>query len=182
MRKSDIIYESVTMADVLRDFAGVEPKRGRLSIDPINGCEGHDCFSINEHVYHCFVCDAKGNVIQFVQSLLDTDFRGAMDAINARYRLWDDFDEGMHGLSKEQQKAIQRKAEQHRQQKRLRDYKREQYEAARDELERMTANKEKYAPKNPDEEMDPRFVEALHKLPTQEYFVMCMEKGDGYGQ
>jgi hypothetical protein len=182
MRKSDIIYESVSMADVLRDFAGVEPKRGRLSIDPLNGCEGHDCFSINRNVYHCFVCGDKGNVIQFVAKLLDTDFRGAMDAINARYRLWDDLDEGVHGLTEKEQKAIQEKVERRRHKQKKRELQQKKYDEARDELERLTANQVKYAPKNPGDPLDPRFVEACQKLAIQEYIVMSMGGGEEGGK
>ena len=177
MRKTDIIYEMVTMDDVLRDFAGVEPKKHRLNVDPINGCEGHDCFAASRSVYHCFVCDDKGNVIQFVQKMLSCDFREAMDAINARYHLWDDGN--VCGLTKKQQREIQAKAEKRRQARRKREHAEKQRAAARDELERLTANKEIFAPKSQDDDLHPLFVEACQKLAMAEYFEMSTGGQDG---
>lgn len=171
MRKTDLIFETVTMDDVLRDFAGVEPKKHRLNVDPLNGCEGHDCFAVNRSVYHCFVCGDAGNVIQFVQKILNCDFREAISAINSRYHLWDEGD--VSGLSEKQQKALQANAEKRRQARRRREYFEKQQTAARDELERLTANMEIYAPKNPEDDLHPLFVEACRKIAMQEYFEMC---------
>ena len=132
MRKTDLIFEVVTMTDVLRDFAGVEPKRHRLNVDPLNGCEAHDCFAVNRSVYHCFVCGDAGNAIQFVQKILNCDFREAMSAINSRYHLWDEGDAS--GLTKKQLKALQANAEKRRQARRRREYFEAQRTAARGEL------------------------------------------------
>ncbi|MGN0194414.1 MAG: CHC2 zinc finger domain-containing protein [Pseudoramibacter sp.] len=171
MRKMDLIFESITMDDVLRDFAGAEPKKHRLNDDPVNGCHGHDCFAVNRNVYHCFVCGDAGNVIQFVQKILNCDFHNAMSAINSRYHLWDEGE--ISGLTKQQQKALQANAEKRRQARRRREFFEERRTAVRDELERLTANKEIYAPKTPGEELKPQFVEACQKLAMQEYFEMC---------
>lgn len=177
MRKTDLIYETVTMEDVLRDFAGVFPKKHRLNVDPINGCEGHDGFSVARSVYHCFICGDKGNVIQFVQKMLNCDFREAMSAINAKYHLWDDV--GVDGLTKKQQRAIQMKAEKRRQARRKREHAERKRAAARDELERLTANMEIFAPKSPDDDLHPLFVEACQKLAAAEYFEMSVGDQDG---
>ena len=147
MRKTDMIYEMVTMEDVLRDFAGVEPKKHRLNVDPINGCEGHDGFAVARSVYHCFICGDKGNVIQFVAKMLNCDFREAMGAINARYHLWDD--DGVDGLTQKQQRAIQVKAEKRRQARRKREHAERQCAASRDDPYLLTSKNEILAPKNP---------------------------------
>lgn len=173
MRKTDMIYEIVTMEDVLRDFAGVFPKKHRLNVDPINGCEGHDGFAAARSVYHCFICGDKGNVIQFVAKMLNCDFREAMDAINARYHLWDD--NGVTGLSPFEQRNLAEKAEKRRQMQRLKDYKADQYEKERLMLEQLEADKERFAPKKPGDDLDPRFVEACQKYEAQAFKVDSMK-------
>ena len=99
MREKDLILETVSMPDVLRDLAGIEGKHHRLNECPINGCTAHDGFAYTDRVFHCFVCGAKGDVIGFVMAYLDCDFKTALTEINRRYRLWDD--EDGKGLSPE---------------------------------------------------------------------------------
>ena len=163
MREKDLILETVSMPDVLRDFAGVEGKRHRLQECPINGCTSHDCFAYTDRVFHCFTCGAKGDVIGFVMAYLDCDFKTALVEINQHFRLWD--------ISPEAQREAQIRAEKRRQAKRVREYHKERKNALKDELERLTANKVKFAPRNIGDELDPRYVEALQRLPTQEYIV-----------
>ena len=51
-----------------------------------------------------------------------------------------------------------------------------EYWAAFDEWKRLDDNKRKFAPKTPDEELHPLFVEALQKLAHQEYLLECAEE------
>lgn len=169
MREKDLILETISMSDVLRDFAGVEGKHRRLDECPINGCAAHDGFAYTDRVFHCFVCGAKGDVIGFVMAYLDCDFKTALAEINRRYRLWDEG--GVKGLDVKTQKEAQIRAERRRQAKRVKLYQQEQENALKDELERLTANKAKFAPRNIGDELDPRYIEALQRLPTQEYIV-----------
>lgn len=48
------------------DVDGHPENSASLSVDP------------DKNLYHCFSCDAKGNVIQFVQAMDKVDFRGAV--------------------------------------------------------------------------------------------------------
>lgn len=163
MREKDLILETVSMSDVLRVFAGVEGKRHRLQECPINGCTSHDCFAYTDRVFHCFTCGAKGDAIGFVMAYLDCDFKTALVEINQHFRLWD--------MSPEAQREAQIRAERRRQAKRVQRHQQKEENALKDELERLTANKAKFAPKGPDDELDPRYIKALQKLPAQEYIV-----------
>ena len=172
MREKDLVLETVSMLDVLRDFAGVEGKHRRLDECPINGCAAHDGFAYTDRVFHCFVCGAKGNVIGFVMNLLRCNYQTAVTEINKKYRLWPD--DGMSGLSEKELFAIQRRAERRRQERRKLDAAEAERLAAVDELNRLDANKIKFAPKRPGDSLDPRYVEACVQLPTQEYIVGTM--------
>jgi hypothetical protein len=172
MRKNDIINETVTMADIIRDFAGIDSKCRRLDHCPINGCEAHDGFSFSRRLYQCFVCGAKGNVIGFVMSFLHCDYKAAIAEINKKYRLWPD--DGVDGLNEKELLAIQRQAEHRRQERRKLDAAEAERLAATDELNRLDANKAKFAPKKPRDPLDPRYIEACMRLPTQEYIVGTM--------
>lgn len=169
MREKDLILETISMPDVLRDFAGVEGKYRRLNECPINGCAAHDGFAYTDRVFHCFVCGAKGDVIGFVMAYLDCDFKTALIEINRRYRLRDDG--GVKGMDADLQKKAQIRAERRRQARRVQEYQQRQENALNDELERLTANKVKFVPRNIGDELDPRYIEALQRLPTQEYIV-----------
>ena len=50
-----------------------------------------------------------------------------------------------------------------------------EYWAVFDEWKRLGDNKQKFAPKTPDEELHPLFVEALQKLSYQIYLLDCLE-------
>lgn len=169
MRKNDIINEMVTMADVIRDFAGINSKRGRLDHCPINGCEAHDCFSFSRQLFQCFVCGAKGNVIGFVMDVLHCNYQTAITEINKKYRIWPNG--GADGLSEKELFAIQRQAERRRQERRKLDAVNAKRLAAIDELNRLDANKVRFAPKKPGDPFDSRYIEACTRLPTQEYIV-----------
>lgn len=171
INKAEIIKSAIAMDDVLSDFAGIDKKKGRHRRSdrcPINDCEGHDGFSWNKRVFHCFVCGASGDVISFVEQYLHCDFKTACDEINAKYHLWDDnLDNG--GLSDRESLAIAERSEDHRQQRRAKNVKHHNADAVRDTLNQIDADMIKYAPKTPDDELDPRFVRACHSAGIIDY-------------
>src|SRR4029079_1769516 len=71
-----IISEHVQLKRVGRRFTGLCPfhseKSGSLSVNP------------EEHVYYCFGCGAKGDVITFVREIEHTDFVGAVEKLAGR--------------------------------------------------------------------------------------------------
>ena len=70
------------------------------------------------------------------------------------------------------QKQIQAERER---KKREKEQAENEYWAVFDEWKRLDDNKRNYAPKTPDEEWHPLFVEALQKLAYQEYLLDCAE-------
>ena len=81
-----IIKSSVSMPEVAERYTGQRIIRNRIR------CPIHHGSDLNMRIYrssyHCFVCHATGDVIQFVQSVLGLSFQDAMKRLN------DDF--GLH--------------------------------------------------------------------------------------
>jgi hypothetical protein len=71
------------------------------------------------------------------------------------------------------QKQIQAERERKEREKQRADT---EYWAAFDEWKRLDDNKRKYAPKTPDEEWHPLFVEALQRISYQAYLLDCVKR------
>lgn len=80
-----IIKSSVPMQDVVERYTGQRPIRNRIR------CPIHHGSDLNMRIYrssyHCFVCHATGDVIQFVQSVLGLSFQDAMKRLNEDFGL-----------------------------------------------------------------------------------------------
>ena len=84
-----IISEHVQLKRVGRRFSGLCPfhseKSGSFSVNP------------EEHVYYCFGCGAKGDVITFVREIEHLDFVGAIEFLAGKAGIvlrYTDKDEG----------------------------------------------------------------------------------------
>lgn len=81
------INASVTMEDVLNEYAPSTPRRGRRCPCPIHNGEDYN-FSFTEHRYKCFSCGAGGDVISFVKEVCGLQsMSDAMKRINADMHL-----------------------------------------------------------------------------------------------
>lgn len=80
-----IIKSSVLMQDVAERYTGQRIVRNRIR------CPIHHGSDLNMRIYrssyHCFVCHATGDVIQFVQSVLGLSFQDAMKRLNDDFNL-----------------------------------------------------------------------------------------------
>lgn len=165
--KVAIIKDRLTMRDVLIRY-GFEPKK-RMKC-PLHG--GNDFnFSVMEKGYMCFSHCGGGDVITFVQKLFNLSFPDTLKKIDADFCLGlygetslDDFQKNYWQSRKATIAQGSRKQAE------------EEYNKIYDEYLRLECNKFKYAPKTPDEEPHPLFIEALSKLSYQEYLLECAEK------
>lgn len=83
--KAALIKERVSMPDVIARYHHPGRRDGRTTC-PFHGGE-HDNLGYDRRVYHCFVCGAKGDVIDFVRRMTGTDFAGALAVLDADFRL-----------------------------------------------------------------------------------------------
>jgi DNA primase len=164
------IKEQLTMRDVLLRYGYDSKKRMPCPIH----CGQDDNFEVKERSWHCYSHCGSGDVISFVQKVFGLSFSDALRKLDEDFRL------GIYetvsnrkGVSIAKQ-AYKRK-KQAEQKKREREDLKRRYSAAYDEWARLQKNKALYAPKTPDEEWHPLFVEAVQKLTYQEYLLECVE-------
>lgn len=166
------IKDRLTMREVL-EYYGYEPnKKGFICCMFHN--EKTPSMKIFEKDYHCFGCGEHGDVITFVQKLFNLSFQEALKKIDVDFGLNLYGDKTFEELRKShyQTKQLQAKREREKAEREQIDV---EYWAAFDEWKRLEDNKKNYAPKTPDEELHPLFVEALQKLSYQIYLLDCLE-------
>ena len=167
------IKDRLTMREVL-EYYGYEPnKKGFICCMFHN--EKTPSMKIFEKDYHCFGCGEHGDVITFVQKLFNLSFQEALKKIDIDFGLNLYDDKTFEELRKSHYKTKQLQAKRERE-KAERERIKSEYWAAFDEWKRFEDNKQKFAPKTPDEGLHPLFVEALQKLAHQEYLLECAEE------
>ena len=161
------------MREVLLHY-GYQPNRAKFICCPFHN-EKTPSMKIYEQDYHCFGCGEHGDAISFVQKLFGLSFPDTLKKIDLDFRLnlygEHSFDELRRSHYK--QKQIQAERKRKNQQKEQAE---NEYWVVFDEWKRLDENKRNYAPKTPDEEWHPLFVEALQKLAHQEYLFDCAEE------
>ena len=167
-----IIKDRLTMCEVLERY-GYEPNKKGFMCCPFH-LEKTPSMRIYEKDYHCFGCGEHGDVITFVQKLFNLSFQEALKKIDIDFGLnlfgdktFEELRKSHYQLKQLQAKREREKAEQERV--------KSEYWAAFDECKRLEDNRQKFAPKTPDEELHPLFVEALQKLSYQTYLLDCLE-------
>ena len=167
------IKDRLTMRDILLRY-GCEPNNKDFVRCPFHS-EKTPSMKIFEKDYHCFGCGEHGDIITFVQKLFNLSFQDALRKIDMDFALNIYGDHTFEELrqSHYRQKQIQAERERKEREKQQADT---EYWAVFDEWKRLDDNKRKYAPKTPDEEWHPLFVEALQKLAYQEYLLDMAEE------
>jgi hypothetical protein len=167
------IKDRLTMTDVATHY-GYKPNRAGFIKCPFHA-EKTASMKIFQKDYHCFGCGANGDVISFVQQLFSLSFSDTLKKIDLDFNLNIYGEHTFEELrnSHYQQKKLQAEKERIEREKQQADA---EYWAVFDEWKRLDDNKRNYAPKKPDEEWNPLFVEALQKLAYQEYLLDCAEE------
>ena len=167
------IKSKLTMRDVMLKY-GYEPNRAKFIHCPFHS-EKTPSMKVYEKNYHCFGCGEHGDVISFVQKLFGLSFPDTLKKIDMDFGLNLYGEHSFEDLRKAhyRQKQIQAERERKKREKEQAD---NEYWAVFDEWKRLDDNKRNFAPKTPDEEWHPLFVEALQKLSHQEYLLDCAEE------
>lgn len=166
INRSELIKERLTMPEVLQRY-GFEPKK-RMCCPLHNGKDKN--FSVMEKGYMCFSQCGGGDVITFVQKLFGLSFTDTLKKIDTDFglNLYDNM--AYEDLRRMRYQSMQLKAKQERE-KAEKQHAEDEYWKVFDEWKRLDDNKRLYAPKTPDEEWHPLFVEALQKLSYREYLL-----------
>lgn len=168
--KVEIIKGCLTMDEVLRRY-GYTPKK-RMPCPLHSGVDKN--FEIKGKHWRCYSRCGSGDTISFVQKLFGLSFPDTLKKIDT------DFNLGLfeHISNRKSldiaRQSYQRKKERERQKQEIEDVKNRYWDIF-GEWARLDRNKTLYAPKTPDKEWHPLFVEALQKLAYQEYLLDCAE-------
>lgn len=164
------IKDRLTMREVLEHY-GYFAKR-RMPCPLHSGKDNN--FEVKEHSFMCYSQCGGGDVITFVQKLFNLSFSETLRKIDTDFGLNLYGDKTFEELRKShyQTKQLQAKREREKTEKEQAD---SEYWAVFDEWVRLDRNKTLYAPKTPNEEWHPLFVEALQKLAYQEYLLDMAE-------
>lgn len=79
------IKRRVSMPELLRYYGFTDGEKRRIRCPIHNGKDRN--FSFNDKVFFCFVCKAKGTVIDFVMQYFGLDFEYACQKINGDFNL-----------------------------------------------------------------------------------------------
>lgn len=91
------VKERVSLIDAVARYHHHGRRPGRTSC-PFHGGE-HDNLGYNRDVFHCFVCGARGDVIDFAARMNHTDFSGAVKLLDR------DFGLGLGEMSEAERRA-----------------------------------------------------------------------------
>ena len=157
------IYKEVKLSVTARQAA--ENYGIRVSRNGMACCIFHDDKTPSMKVdnrYHCFGCQADGDVIDFTAQLFDISARDAAE------KLAEDFGVHYDGGSYTAPKVAKPKLSQAHQ---MRQAENRCFLVLCEYLHSLECWKEEYAPLLPGQEFHPRFVEALHKISHTEYLL-----------
>ena len=114
--------------------------------------------------FHCFACQADGDVIDFTSRLF------GLSSKEAALKLAEDFSISFDrkGHDPPQKRIIKRKISD---EMRYRQAEQKCFRVLCDYLRLLERWKEEYAPKQPEDDWNPLFVEALHRHPYIEYLL-----------
>lgn len=169
---ADEIKAKATIQDVV-EMCGFQYKK-RMPC-PIHGGKDNNFWS-DEKRYFCHSHCGGGDVIKFVMTFFECDFKTASIKINEYLGLGLPIGEKPSLFQhRKQQKAVLQRLETNR--KKQIEFQKIQakYQNAFDFWKRLDDAKRKYKPKTPSEELNPLFIESLQKLEYAEYCLNCAE-------
>lgn len=154
---------------------GVEVHRGNMALCPFHRERHPSCKLYADH-YYCFGCQAHGDVIRLVQELFGLTPIEAVKQINNDFGLGLDVDKppDVTAVNRRRQEIARQKAEQ------------ANIERMYDILLRYYTLLDKYkicyAPKTPDDEIDGRYVYAVHNIEYAWYLLETFNRTDAAEQ
>lgn len=163
MGKYEEIKEQVTSRDAA-EYYGLEVTRNGMVCCPFHD-DRHPSMKVDKNFY-CFGCQEKGDVIRFVEKLFALSSQDAADKIISDFGLSISLRQG----AKQKYKTIRAK-------KRISEKK--QFEMSVDRafwvycsyFHLLNGWAEEYAPKSPEDDYNPLFVEAMHKRDYVDYLL-----------
>ena len=154
---------------------GVEVHRGNMALCPFHRERHPSCKLYADH-YYCFGCQAHGDVIKLVQELFGLKPIEAVKQINSDFGLGLDVDKppDMEKINRRRQEIARQKAEQANMER--------MYDILLRYYTLLDRYKMQYAPKAPDDEIDGRYVYAVHHIEYAWYLLETFNRTDAAEQ
>lgn len=170
MNYAGIIKQRVTMIDIVNKY-GLETDRKGVMLCPFHN-EKTPSMKIYEgdRGCYCFGCGYSADVIGFVKDYFKLSFIETLKKIDVDFGLCLYTSTSFEDVRKAHYKA-KIEVEKREQAKRKKEKNEAEYWETFEEWERLKENKKKYAPKTQTEDLHPLFIEAVQKLPQQEYIL-----------
>lgn len=156
-----MIKQSVTTRQAALVY-GISVGRNGMACCPFHD-DRHPSMKVDRR-FHCFACQADGDVIDFTSRLF------GLSSKEAALKLAEDFSISFDrkGHDPPQKRVIKRKISE---EMRYRQAEQKCFRVLCDYLRLLERWKEEYAPKQPEDDWNPLFVEALHRQPYIEYLL-----------
>ena len=164
------IYEAVKRTVPVPEAAaryGLDVNRNGMARCPFHN-DRNPSMKLNDDYFFCFGCGERGDVIDLTAGLY------GLNNYDAVHKLADDFGVGYETVILDPAKIEQKRLEREREQEKERQV----FLSLTERLYVLRDWIVRFAPKSPDEELDPRFVEACHDLARVEYLVDVLCTGD----
>ena len=168
------VKELVDVPTAARHY-GVEVHRGNMALCPFHRERHPSCKLYADH-YYCFGCQAHGDVIRLVQELFGLTPIEAVKQINSDFGLGLDVDKppDMEKINRRRQEIARQKAEQANMER--------MYDILLRYYTLLDRYKMQYAPKAPDDEIDGRYVYAVHHIEYAWYLLETFNRTDAAEQ
>ena len=167
------VFETIKAAVPLRQAAehyGLRVLSNGMTCCPFHK-DRHPSMKLNEDYFFCFGCGASGDVIDFTAKLY------GLSLYDAAKKLAYDF-----GITQDKppDKVMQEKQNRKSEAQRLRENEKLCFSALLEYMKLLQEWKRLYAPRTPEEEWHPHFIEACDRLDYVEYLVDTLIGGDSY--
>ena len=162
----EIAKEKLAMRDVLESY-GISVNRSGMCLCPFHSEKTPSC-KVYPDSLHCFGCGEHHDIISFAKTYfnLNTQF-DALKKLNDDFNLGLSLDKSQKPNKTEISEYVKRKTKKEQ----YADWEKSAWETLSDRFRLMREFKEKYAPKNPYDIPDARFVAACHYMEYSEYIL-----------
>lgn len=167
------VFEAVKQNITTRQAAeryGIRIRRNGMAVCPFHN-DKNPSMKLDRR-FHCFGCQADGDVIDFVSRL------HGISSKEAALMLAQDFSIPYEDRKITTKRPIKARLRQETEEQRFRRMEQHCFRVLSDYFHLLQRWKTEYAPHQPEEEWNPRFVEALQKLPHLEYLLDELLSGD----
>ena len=167
----DQAREQVNIIEVATRY-GVQIGRGGKALCPFHN-DTRPSMSFKNNRFRCFVCDIGGDSIDLVSRLLGISPLKALKRLNSDFTL---------GLSLDDKKPPDRKAQEQYQRRRMLQaafdqWEKEAFLTLSAYMRQLRLYREKYRPKTPEDNPHPLFIESLTQMETVEYWLSILTFG-----